>query len=52
MKCPLCNIAAMISKTEEKSDSVKLLYVCRNKRCTKYLSEIGEETIPNNEDEA
>ena len=47
MKCPLCNTEGRISKATNVIKDNKLYrrftYVCRNKECSNYDKEIGEE---------
>ena len=47
MLCPVCKIDAVRTKATEVEESGKRYlinqYMCRNKRCTKYKQNIGEE---------
>ena len=55
MVCPVCSLEAVISKTSYgyhlKEDSTVDMYMlikysCRNRKCTEFQKEIGEEKIP------
>lgn len=48
MKCPICNIEARVEmkpKAVKKEGKYyhKMVFVCRNKECSKYEKEIGTE---------
>ena len=49
MQCPVCNTEAVITSNKMKYDTEEqklyriLKFSCRNKKCSQYMKEIGEE---------